>query len=218
MLVAITTTTVSSAIGRRRALVVLGIACGLVCGLLAAPRAAAAQGGLSATGGRGLRSGGVLVKTGMQIVGFDAAVAAAHGYRIRVDAHGVRYTARRGSTASPDADPRVWGSCGDSYIYYKAVGSRRASPHYEATYDTGYDVIDLVWDGYWQASFVDADGVGTLSWKYAANGTPSWSTSGYTFHTPTGYSWAEVDPSSWVELDNGAVCTSLGPWDDTTLY
>src|SRR5580704_10981411 len=82
-----------------------------------------------------------LIKVGMHIVGFNAAVAKAHGYEIRTNARGMQYSVKIGSKESPDSDPVVYGRCGDSYIYYNWIGYRSGSPHYGASTFTGYDVI-----------------------------------------------------------------------------
>ena len=159
-----------------------------------------------------------LIKTSMHIVSFNAAVAKAHGYEIRTNAQGLQYSVKIGSKLSLDSNPVVYGNCGDSYIYYSWIGYRSASPHYGASTYTGYDVIAPAVEGHWQVTYVDNAGTGTVNTSNAANGTPFWSTSYDTWHSVTGYSYADVDPNgSWALLDNGALCYSGGPWDSTTL-
>lgn len=160
-----------------------------------------------------------MIKTGMYITGFNAAVAKAHGYEIKTNAAGLQYSVKIGSLAAPATDPVVYGSCGDSYIYYSAIGYRSKSPHYGASTYTGYDVIGDAVEGHWEATYYDNSGAGLVNTSNAANGTPYWSTSYDTWHGPTGYSWGEVDPNaSWALLSDGALCYSGGPWDSTTLY
>ena len=162
---------------------------------------------------------GIMIKAGMHIVGFDAAVAKAHGYQIRTNAQGLQYSAKIGSVASPDSDPVKFGACGDSYIYYNAIGHRSVNPRYIASTFTGYDVTAPVVEGTWQATYHDNAGSGTVTDYSATNGTPYWSTEYDTLHSTSGYSWGEVDPNrAFVVLDNGGLCYSGGPWDSTTLY
>ena len=167
-----------------------------------------------------------MIKTGMYIAGFNAAVAKAHGYKILTNAQGLQYSAKIGSAASrnsaafnPASDPVKYGKCGDSYIYYRAIGHRAQNPRYIASTFTGYDVILPVVEGTWKATYYDRAGAGTVFDYAATNGTPYWSTEYDTLHAVTGYSWGEVDTNaSWVLLDNGAFCHSAGPWESTNLY
>jgi hypothetical protein len=162
--------------------------------------------------------GTIKVSTEMHYTGFDAAVAKAHGYEIRTNAAGLQYSVKIGSNVSPGSDPVKLGKCGASYVYYSAFGARSQSPKYGASFDTGYTVALPAVEGNWTLDVADSHGVGALFYGSAANGTGGWSASGDTWHSVTGYSYAEVNTSSWVLLENGGFCTSAGPWDSTNLY
>lgn len=166
----------------------------------------------------GAPGGTAKVTTGMYYSGFDAAVAKAHGYVIRTNAAGLQYSVKIGSNVSPGSDPVKYGACGASYVYYSAFGARSKSPKYGASFETGYTVDGLAVEGNWTLDVADNAGVGALFYGAAANGTGAWSASGDTWHSVTGYSYAEVNTSSWVLLENGGFCTSAGPWDSTSLY
>ena len=162
-------------------------------------------------------AGSGLAETEMYITGFNAAVAKAHGYEILKNSQGEEYSVKIGSKIS-SGDPVITGNCGDSYIYYAAIGYRSASPHYGASTTTGYDVTNDVDYGYWSAIYSDSAGTGTVSNYSATNGTPYWSSSYDTWHSVTGYSLGTVSEASYVILVNGAICYSAGPWESTTLY
>ena len=156
----------------------------------------------------------------MHIVGFNAAVAKAHGYEILKNSRGQEYSVKIGSRSSlsPDSVPVVTGNCGASYMYYSAIGARSKSPKYGAHYASGYTVLYPTLEGEWYMYFVDNAGVGNIDNYSATNGTISWETTGDTWHGPTGYSYGEVSTSSWALMDDGGYCVSGGPWESTTLY
>jgi hypothetical protein len=183
-----------------------------------APGASAAVAGSQATVS-GTTASSVRVETrAMHIVGFNAAVAKAHGYEIRKNARGQEYSIKIGSRFSPDSDPVVYGNCGASYMYFSAIGARSASPKYGASYASGYTVVNPTVEGEWYMYFVDNDGVGDVNNYSATNGTISWEQTGDTWHGTTGYAYGEVSTSSWVLMDDGGYCESGGPWESTTLY
>jgi len=166
---------------------------------------------------------GKLLEAGMYIVGFNATVAREHGYEIRTTAQGIEYSVKIGSLAwrnqaVPASDPVIYGNCGDSFMFYRAIGHRSTNPKYIASTDTGYNVNLPTVEGTWQATYYDNHGAGTVTQYNATNGTQNWSTEYNTLHSVKGYSWGEVDPNaSWVLLDNGGLCYSGGPWESTTL-
>ncbi|HEX6526108.1 MAG TPA: hypothetical protein VF070_39770 [Streptosporangiaceae bacterium] len=61
----------------------------------------------------------------MHIIGFNAAVAKAHGYVIRTDSHGRQYSVKAGAPAGvrPDDNPVIDGNCGYSFMWYSARGN-----------------------------------------------------------------------------------------------
>jgi hypothetical protein len=162
----------------------------------------------------------VKVTRAMHIVGFDAAVAKAHGYQIRTDAQGRQYAVTSGTSLNAAVSPenRVGGSCGASWMYYNAIGHRPTAPRFMANYTSGYQVILPTIAGTWLMYFQDRAGIGTITRFNATNGSTYWNNSGTTYHSLTGRSEAWVSTSSWVELDDGAICTSGGPSAVTNLY
>lgn len=164
----------------------------------------------------------VMMTRPMHIVGYDAAVAAANGYKIVTDAQGIQHSVKIGSAGVvPDAVPVKVGACGSSYVFFNAAGHRSTNPRYVAVVSTGYDLVgpDVApgVEGNWTVHVTDRAGVGRLFWGSAANRTFYWNATVDTFHSVTGYSTAAVDTSSWVLMQNGGFCTSSGPWDSTTL-
>ncbi len=151
----------------------------------------------------------------LHIVSINAAVAKAHGYVVRTAPNGLRYSVKasaRGAAAAPTPLNEVTGDCGDSYLYYYAVGGK------EAYVDTGWNVTPAAaWDYSWTVAVVDNAGTGRNSWGGFLAGDWNWATDWLTKHSVTGYSWAEV-VSGEVSLLNGDECSSLNPWDWTNLY
>lgn len=108
---------------------------------------------------------------------------------------------------------RVGGDCGDSWITYNAIGSR------DATIGTGFDVVAPAAIYAWYVDVLDNAGASQQSW-YNDNYTGGISWAGYrtVINMAYGYSWAHVDTSSYTVLDDGGVCVSGGPQDETTIY
>lgn len=151
---------------------------------------------------------------GMHIVGFDAAVARAHGYVIRTDPRGRQYTAKKGTKAGATPDNWiVYGNCGYSWITYDALGNRRV------VVNTGFDVYAPAIAYWWQYYMADNGGISShthpglaLSNFWRLNPPDVWGGM-----TP-GYSIAWVAASSYTILSNGAICSSLGPSASTDIY
>jgi hypothetical protein len=190
----------------------VGSAVGTSDAALAAPAASTSTATAPAT---------VEVTQAMHITGFNAAVAKAHGFEIRTNAQGQQYAVRIGAPLNASVTPNtpvVTGSCGQSFMYYNAIGHRATAPRFMANYTSGYRVILPTIGGQWVMYFQDRAGIGVITKNGATNGTPAWSNSGTTYHSLSGRSEAWVTTSSWVMLDDGLICTSEGPSDITNLY
>lgn len=188
----------------------------LAAGMVLAGAAQAAPASASAAPARAAATSAsphvVRVTVPMRIVGFDAAVARAHGYVIRTDSHGRMYSVKAGAATGPTPDNQVYGNCGSSYLYETAVG------YHAVDVQTGFSVnVPAV--AYW--------------WRYWMNDPGG--TSSHTFGggLATRYNWADdsrwgaLTPgpaSAWVDggsdaiLVDGGVCTTAGPSDSTYIY
>ena len=148
----------------------------------------------------------------MHVVGFDAAVARAHGYVIRTDAHGREYSVKAG--ASPDVTPDnlVWGLCGFSYLYYNALGNSKVEVN------TGFAVAGLAVIYWWKYWMQDLGGTSSHIHSGGLDFQSSWDTTDTWPGMTPGPSTAWVDTGSDAILSSGAVCSSGGPSDTTTIY
>ncbi len=163
------------------------------------------------------------VEQPMSVIGYDLAVAQAHGDAIIDDENGIRSVKvsdgdqpvvvdESNSSSITMADQVVSGSCGVSFLYYEASGRRRAEVY------TGFDLTSIapaISFG-WTVSVTDAVGVGSRSWGGATVGY-GWDKSWTTKHGTSGYSWAIVS-DGWALRADGIICSTGHPWDDTNLY
>jgi ABC-type amino acid transport substrate-binding protein len=160
---------------------------------------------------------GELISVPMKIVGFDPAVAKAHGYEIRTDAQGHQYSVKIGAKAGSAAarvtpNNSLDGNCGTSYLWYYAIGNQAA------TLDTGFYNLPAPAIHYtWKVSVTDAIGTGVVPWSGILALRGSWEGQTVTHHGTTGYSTAKVT-TGVVELADGTNCVTLQPWDYTYLY
>ena len=151
----------------------------------------------------------------MRVVGFDKKVAAAHGYDIRRAANGEHYSVkRRARSAAPSATASnvVGGNCGFSYVYEYGIGNRAIELY------TGYSVIRPVLRWRWQVRLDDRGGSSYRN--YAGWGNRGiWQDDRVIGGLTRGGARAIViRANSWTLLNTGAICSSGGPWDDTTIY
>lgn len=170
-----------------------------------------------------------LVKQGMYVTGFDAAVAKAHGYKLVTYANGdeqavpidprsglpkgtllVKASAKGGIHPDNGASNRVTGNCGDSWIAADEVGPNKIN------LTSGFDVIMPVTKYKWIIQLEDINGKseqgasGTLP-----SGFSSWEDD-WPNLTQYVFSVDQVLTGSYAILDNGEVCNSVGPkidWD-----
>lgn len=155
---------------------------------------------------------GHLYVTTMHVVGFDSAVARAHGYKI-ITRHGVKMSV---SAVHPNRNLRpdntVYGNCGKSWLYlspgtlkfYYYTGFAVNSPAYDYHW-----VVHLYGPNFWEQS---------RTWNGAMSGTVKRfpSSGDYTVVVDdTGYYRGAVDTGSYAILDNGNVCYSGGPTSTT---
>lgn len=157
----------------------------------------------------------VKVTVPMKIVGFDAAVAKAHGYAIRTDAQGRQYSVKAGAAANAAPDDRVYGNCGDSWLYEFAVGNHAVD------LETGFDVNTPAVAYWWRYWMHDLGGTTSHTYAGGLDFRNTWD------NGPAGQRWGALTPgpaNAWVDsgsdaiLDNGDVCATAGPADSTTIY
>lgn len=149
----------------------------------------------------------------MHVVGFDAAVARAHGYVIRTDAHGRQYSVKAGSRAGAAPSDYIGTSCGTTYMWYNEQGNRTVKV------DTGFNLLSHDWAVRygWTYHMQDPGGTSTHTHSGALSFQLSWETVDYWGGMTPGYSTAWVDTSSYALLYTGVYCYSGGPSDWTTI-
>jgi hypothetical protein len=158
----------------------------------------------------------------MVIGGFDASVAAAHGYH-RQTIGGRPYAVKSGAgaadintavstgVATPNTSP-LWGPCGMSYVNFSAFGGLKAN------LDTGFALNYQAVSYSWTVAMADQIGVGTLSWSGLLWFRNTWSAATVTQSGAPGSAVAVVSTSSAAVLSNGGICYSMGPSTATTYY
>jgi hypothetical protein len=152
------------------------------------------------------------VTTDMHVIGFDAAVAAAHGYEIRTGADGRQYSVKKES-ADGTVNPLnvVSGNCGISYVYEYGIGNRAIELY------TGYSVIRDVVRWHWQVRLDDRGGSSYRNYAGGVN-LGIWQVDQVIGGLTRGGARATVmSGQSYTVLDTGAVCVSGAPFDDTTI-
>jgi hypothetical protein len=151
----------------------------------------------------------------MHIVRFDAKVAAAHGYEIRIGENGRQYSVKVGTAAGAGTvSPanQVDGNCGSSYVYYTARGNSSAS------ISTGFNLFYPADSYWWFVRINDAGGQNNHIYAGGLGGSYGWSVFDVVGGLSHGYSQATVSTASSALLVNGGVCTSGGPWDYDYVY
>lgn len=150
--------------------------------------------------------------TMMHVVGFDAKVAAAHGYVIRTGPDGKQYTAKQGSSATNVPHNVVGGNCGYSYVYEYGIGNRAIELY------TGFSVIAPEVGGHWQVRLHDRGGTSFRNYNVTPSANGIWQIDQVIGGLTRGPAQAVVvGPASFTILDNGTVCYSGGPSDTTTI-
>jgi hypothetical protein len=147
----------------------------------------------------------------MHIIGFDPAVARAHGYVIRTDSHGRQYSVKAGTKAGIIPRSVVYGDCGDSFLYYFNLGNRTVAVN------TGFDVNFPAVYYWWKYYMVDKGGTSSHTHSGGLLLADSWSTRDQWGGMTPGPSYAFVAGNSYADLADGAVCTSGGPSDSITI-
>jgi hypothetical protein len=152
----------------------------------------------------------VKVVVPLHIVGFDPAVARAHGYVIRTDSHGRQYSVKAGTKAGATPDNVVYGGCGDAFIYYYALGNRAVAVN--TGWDVNFDAVYFSWKYY----MVDRGGTSSHThsgWLLQS----SWSTYDQWGGMTQGPSSAFVAANSYVDLADGVTCAPSGASASTTI-
>jgi hypothetical protein len=200
-----------------KTLLVPAIAAGTLCG----PSAALAAGTHSAAAAKGPAAQQRVLRRGMNVVGFNAAIARAHGYKIVTYANGDQQSVpvnpgshlpkspilRHDRGLRPDANSdynKVIGNCGTSWIAVRQTGPGQVQVA------SGFGVNSSPAVGYsWTVSLTDA------------NGTSQQSASGALFlRTSWGRSWNNLNQhiytfdyvqSGLADLEDGTICYAGRP-------
>ncbi len=149
----------------------------------------------------------------MNVVGYDAAVAAANGFEIVTDEFGVQSSvpvtkaAQKlnqsiGGGATTNGSSRVTGDCG-----YSTINLQRYNLS-QVRIVTRYNVNRAVQSRFWFVSLYGAAGAPLYSFAGGA-GDPYWSGVAVVNYGSSG--WGNVTPGSNVTLVNGAICWSGSP-------
>jgi hypothetical protein len=150
----------------------------------------------------------------MHSVGFDAGVAAAHGYEIRTSPDGKQYSVPKGSPSGAVSPfNNVTGNCGESWVFEDGIGNASVS------LDTGYAVYTAVVARQWRVVLDDNGGESTQN--FSGGGTGAYSAWIKTIRGLTrgpGFAFVRSDGSNFAILKDGNVCFSGGPSDSTTIY
>jgi hypothetical protein len=154
-------------------------------------------------------------RVGMHIVGFNKAVAAAHGYEIKTAADGRQYSVKKGAvTAAGDVSTEniVYGNCGSSWLYYNAIGNSSNK------IETGFQLNQAATSYWWLVVMIDGGGQSSRNWAGGLLLRTRWGVTSTATGMTHGFSDAYVSTGSSAILWNGGVCTSGGPSDFTWTY
>ncbi|MFE9454803.1 hypothetical protein [Streptomyces sp. NPDC006739] len=153
----------------------------------------------------------VTVTTPMKVVGFDAAVAEQHGYKIVTLPNGEQTSVPKDGHVAPHSIPVVHGDCGESYIHFYATGG-----HYDGEVNTGYKVDYSVVRYGWTVDVTDRFGLGKLPDSGWATGA-SHEMHFLTHSGGAGDATAEVEGGSYVVMIDGEECHSGSPLGHNVL-
>ncbi len=201
---------------RRHFLIV--VACLFVAATVSAmPARAATNAAADHSRAQSQRTAEVVVTARMHVVGFDAAVAAAHGYVIRTTPAGQQYAVKEGSSAvSVTPEDVSVGDCGISYVYEYGIGNRAVELY--TGFSVEYEGVTAVVDGHWQVRLSDRGGTSFKNWNVPATANGIWQVDQVVGGLTRGPAQAKVvSAASWALLANGAVCYSGGPSATTTI-
>lgn len=144
--------------------------------------------------------------TPMKVVGFDAKVAEAHGYRI-VTINGKQSSVLKGTShGNPQMKNTVYGNCGSSF-----VDAYRVSRKPYVSFSTGYSVYTRVVEKSWSVGFNSFSDGGAFT--FSGKGTGSTWNSGVQSVFVKGKGIAHVSGGSHAVLVDGAICYSGTPTD-----
>ncbi|ACZ32467.1 hypothetical protein Xcel_3468 (plasmid) [Xylanimonas cellulosilytica DSM 15894] len=158
------------------------------------------------------------VTTTMVATGYDADVAAAHGYRIEVQPDGtpvaipVSDEAKAAEAAAITPFTTVGGNCGTSSVVILDAGGGKAAV------STGFNLIRGAVSYGWQVNVTGFAGGYTKNFGGVIANHSTWQGS-FTWTVPTSGTYiAKVAESSWALMNNGVICTSAGPVDSEYVY
>lgn len=118
---------------------------------------------------------------------------------IKVDTH-----------VAPTSVPIVYGNCGYSFVYEDAVGNRAV------TLCTGFHVTTPAVDFSWTVQLDDRGGTSYRRYGHPISGQ-DWTDNRVIGGLTKGGARATVLTTSFAVLGNGDICSSGGPWDNTTI-
>ena len=159
----------------------------------------------------------VVEPVSMTITGFDAAVAAEHGYRIvqlpdgrQASVPVAQSRAVELGTVLPNGQDTKYGSCGYSYVELYALGG--AAAHFL----TGFHVTHAALSYHWVVHVHDNGGNSYPHWGGGfLPAKHDWVVNSgkfLTYHLTRGPAYAQVDSEwSYALLDTGGICSSAGP-------
>ena len=156
----------------------------------------------------------------MHVVGYDEAVAKAHGYRLVRDSSGTVVDSVPVNSAVPNVvasrsgitpDSVMDGNCGSSWMWITPQ-----SGLHQAYVSTGFDVILPVDDYWWPTDYFDNYGSSHKLWEGGATGNERNFGFLYTAGGPATID-GFVAPGAFVVLVNGIECYGEAPWDSATV-
>ncbi|MEV7042320.1 hypothetical protein [Amycolatopsis sp. NPDC051061] len=153
------------------------------------------------------------VHSTMRSVGFDAEVAAAHGYEVRTAPGGQQYSVPKGTAAgNVGVFNIVTGKCGSSWVYVSGIGNAQVQ------LDTGFSVYANVVSRQWRVGLSDNGGTSTQNFSGGATGAISaWTRIVGGLTRGPGSAFIRSNGSNFAILTDGNVCYSAGPSDSTTI-
>lgn len=148
----------------------------------------------------------------MKVVGFNAAVAVAHGYQIKRAATGQEYSVKAGVADAVTPQNRINSGCGYAWIYVTGV------QNVTVQVDTGFVVNAPATSFAWQFFLADNGGISNHSWGSGLNNQTAWHITQVYGGMTAGPVHGWVTLASHATLYNGAVCGSGGPESYSTIF
>lgn len=179
------------------------------CAMVVAMSAGAASASTSAAASTSAHPSAVVITSPMKVVGFDKAVAAAHGFAVRENRDGQQFEVSRNGQAVPGGT--VGGDCGTSSVDILAQYSRLGY-----MISTGFHVAGRAVGYSWTVDVYGPQGH-QFSWGGGLFFRTSWSGSDVETVSRAGTYEAIVTSPAYALLDDGVICESLHPTSRTTV-